>query len=159
MAIRLARILRRLLPVALTGGPPGPYGVQAAIAALHDEATDLATTDWPQIVALYEVMLALDPSPVIALNRAAAVAMRDCPEAALALLDELTDEERLRGATPLPRRPADLLQRLGRLAEAAAAYRRALDLAGTEPEQAHLRRRIGETESPAPNGPNRAMDP
>ncbi len=80
--------------------------------------------------------------------------MRDGPEAALALLDELTDEERLRGATP-----ADLLQRLGRLAEAAAAYRRALDLAGTEPERAHLRRRIGETESPAPNGPNRAMDP
>ncbi|MEU6408598.1 sigma-70 family RNA polymerase sigma factor [Microbispora sp. NPDC046933] len=144
-----------LVPVALTGGPAGPYGVQAAIAALHDEAADLATTDWPQIVALYEVLLALDPSPVIALNRAAAVAMRDGPEAGLALLDELADEERLRGYHPYHAARADLLQRLGRLAEAAAAYRRALALAGTEPERAHLRRRLGTAESPTPNG---AMD-
>ncbi|MEV4456571.1 RNA polymerase sigma factor [Microbispora sp. NPDC049633] len=143
-----------LVPVALTGGPPGPYGVQAAIAALHDEAADLATTDWPQIVALYEVMLALDPSPVIALNRAAAVAMRDGPQAGLAMLDELAGEERLRGYHPYHAARAELLQRLGRLAEAAAAYRRALDLAGTEPERAHLRRRLGTTGSPAPNGPD-----
>lgn len=131
-----------LVLAALTGGPPGPYGVQAAIAALHDEAADLATTDWPQVVALYDVLLALMPSPVVAVNRAAAVAMRDGPEAGLALLDELAGEPRLRGHHPYPAARADLLQRLGRFPEAAAAYREALGLAGTEPERAHLRRRL-----------------
>ncbi|ACZ87273.1 RNA polymerase sigma factor [Streptosporangium roseum] len=140
-----------LVPAALTGGPPGPYGVQAAIAALHDEAADLATTDWPQIVALYGVLLALAPSPVVALNRAAAVAMCDGPEAGLALLDSLAGEERLRGHHPYPAARADLLQRLGRLPEAAAAYREALALAGTEPERAHLRRRL---EAVEPSGPD-----
>ncbi|MDA0636616.1 RNA polymerase sigma factor [Nonomuraea sp. MCN248] len=132
----------RLVPVALGGGPPGPYGVQAAIAALHDEAADVATTDWPQIVALYDLLLALTPSPVVELNRAAAVALRDGPEAGLALLDELAGEPRLRAYAPYPTARADLLQRLGRLPEAAAAYREALGLAGTEPERAHLRRRL-----------------
>ena len=127
---------------ALTGGPPGPYGVQAAIAALHDEAADVASTDWPQIVALYDVLLELAPSPVVALNRAAAVAMRDGPEAGLALLDELADEPRLRGYHPYPAARADLLRRLGRYDEAAAAYRDALTLAGTEPERAHLLRQL-----------------
>jgi RNA polymerase sigma-70 factor (ECF subfamily) len=140
-----------LVPPALTGGPPGPYGVQAAIAALHDEATDLTTTDWPQIVALYDVLLTLTPSPVVALNRAAAVAMRDGPEAGLALLDDLAGEERLRGHHPYPAARADLLQRLGRLPEAAAAYRQALDLAGTEPERAHLRRRLEAVEQAGPD--------
>ncbi|GAA2889335.1 RNA polymerase sigma factor [Streptosporangium fragile] len=143
---------RGLVPVALTGGPPGPYGVQAAIAALHDEAADLATTDWPQIVALYDVLLALAPSPVVALNRAAAVAMRDGPEAGLALLDELAGEPRLRGYHPYPAARADLLHRLGRRHEAAAAYREALDLAGTEPERAHLRRRLNAVETSGPDG-------
>lgn len=131
-----------LAAVALTGGPPGPYGVQAAIAALHDEAADLASTDWPQIVALYDVLFALTPSPVVATNRAAAVAMRDDPEAGLALLDELADEPLLRAYGPYHVARADLLHRLGRHPEAAAAYRTALDLAGTEPERAHLRRRL-----------------
>ncbi|MCG5217759.1 RNA polymerase sigma factor [Streptosporangium sp. KLBMP 9127] len=131
-----------LVSVALTGGPPGPYGVQAAIAALHDEAATLATTDWPQIVALYEVLLAIAPSPVIALNRAAAVAMRDGPQAGLALLDELADEPLLRGYHPYPAARADLLHRLGRHTEAASVYREALNLAGTEPERALLRRRL-----------------
>ncbi|MGA4838067.1 RNA polymerase sigma factor [Streptomyces sp. G45] len=131
-----------LVPAALTGGPPGPYGVQAAIAALHAEAPDLAATDWPQIVALYDVLGALAPSPVVALNRAVAVAMRDGPRAGLALLDGLADEPRLRGYGPFEVARADLLHRLGRTAEAAAAYRRALDLAGTEPERAHLRGRL-----------------
>ncbi|WP_216204486.1 RNA polymerase sigma factor [Amycolatopsis aidingensis] len=138
----------RLMPVALTGGPPGPYGVQAAIAALHDEAADLASTDWPQVVALYDVLLALDPSPVVALNRAAAVAMRDGPEAGLALLEELSGEPRLRGYSPYPTARADLLSRLGRNAEAAAAYREAIELAGTEPERAHLRRRLAALDQP-----------
>ncbi|MGN9795897.1 RNA polymerase sigma factor [Streptomyces sp. OZ13] len=140
-----------LVPPALAGGPPGPYGVQAAIAALHDEAADLTTTDWPQIVALYDVLLTLTPSPVVALNRAAAVAMRDGPEAGLALLDDLADDERLRGHHPYPAARADLLQRLGRLPEAAAAYRQALELAGTEPERAHLRRRLDAVEQAGPD--------
>ncbi|WP_431906744.1 RNA polymerase sigma factor [Nonomuraea jabiensis] len=135
-----------LVVTALSGGPPGVYGVQAAIAALHDEAADLATTDWPQVVALYDVLLALDPSPVVALNRAAAVAMRDGPEAGLALLDELAGEPRLRGYHPYLVARADLLHRLGRLPEAAAAYRAALEVAGSEPERVHLRRRLAAVE-------------
>ncbi|MEU4427612.1 RNA polymerase sigma factor [Actinoplanes sp. NPDC024001] len=132
-----------LVVVALTGGPPGPYGVQAAIAALHDEAPDFASTDWPQIVALYDVLLALTPSPVVELNRAAAVAMRDGPQAGLDLLDRLAGEPLLRGHHPYAAARADLLDRLGRRDEAAAAYRQALELAGTEPERALLRRRLG----------------
>ena len=131
-----------LVSVALTGGPPCEYGVQAAIAALHDEAADLATTDWPQIVALYDVLLTLAPSPVVALNRAAAIAMRDGPLAGLALLDELADEPLLRGYYPFAVARADLLHRLGRDGEAASAYRQAIELAGTEPERALLRRKL-----------------
>ncbi|WP_018656329.1 RNA polymerase sigma factor [Actinomadura flavalba] len=137
---------RALVVAALTGGPPGPYGVEAAIAAVHDEAPDLAATDWPQIVALYDVLLTLTPSPVVALNRAVAVAMRDGPAAGLALLDELADEPRLRGHHPYAAARADLLCRLGRTAEAAQAYREALALAGTEPERAHLRRELAAVE-------------
>ncbi|MFC4604270.1 RNA polymerase sigma factor [Rhodococcus kronopolitis] len=142
-----------LVLVALTGGPPGPYGVQAAIAALHDEATGVAGTDWPQVVALYDVLLTLTPSPVVALNRAVAVAMRDGPQAGLTLLDDLADEPRLREHHPYPAARADLLRRLGRFAEAAAAYRRALELVRTAPERAHLRRRLDEVEATGPDGP------
>ncbi|XBP96639.1 DUF6596 domain-containing protein [Micromonospora sp. CCTCC AA 2012012] len=138
---------RGLVVAALTGGPPGVYAVQGAIAALHDEAADVATTDWPQVVALYDVLLALAPSPVVALNRAVAVAMRDGPEAGLALLDELAAEPRLRGHHPYPAARAELLRRLGRLPEAAAAYRLALDLAGTEAERAHLRRSLASVQA------------
>ncbi|WP_027499947.1 RNA polymerase sigma factor [Rhodococcus sp. UNC363MFTsu5.1] len=135
-----------LVVVALTGGPPGVYGVQAAIAALHDEAADVASTDWPQVVALYDVLLALAPSPVVALNRAVAVAMRDGPEAGLTLLDGLAGEPRLRGYHPFAVARADLLQRLGRYPEAAAAYRAALETVGTDSEREHLRRRLDEVE-------------
>jgi len=135
-----------LVLIALTGGPPGAYGVQAAIAALHDEAPDVAGTDWPQIVSLYDVLLRIVPSPVVALNRAVAVAMRDGPEAGLALLDGLADEPRLRAHHPYEAARAELLIRLGRSLEAAEAYRRALGLAGTEPEREYLRRRLGEAE-------------
>lgn len=134
---------RTLVVEALTGGPAGPYGVQAAIAALHDEAADVEATDWPQIVALYDVLLTLTPSPVVALNRAVAVAMRDGPEAGLALLDALAGEPRLRAYHPYPAARGDLLSRLGRREEADAAYREALDLAGAEPERAALRRKLG----------------
>jgi RNA polymerase sigma-70 factor (ECF subfamily) len=136
-----------LVLVALTGGPPGPYGVQAAIAALHDEAAELPGTDWPQIVALYDVLGQLTPSPIVALNRAVAVAMRDGPEAGLAQLDELAADPRLRHYQPYPAARADLLGRLGRSTEAAVAYRQALDLVGTEPEREHLQRRLSALES------------
>ncbi|WP_434091571.1 RNA polymerase sigma factor [Streptomyces anulatus] len=135
---------RALVVRALTGGPAGPYGVQAAIAALHDEAADVAATDWPQIVALYDVLLTLTPSPVVELNRAVAVAMRDGPGAGLALLDALAGEPRLRAYPPYAVARGDLLGRLGRDGEAAAAYREALELTGTEPERAALRRKLGE---------------
>ncbi|HYN96799.1 MAG TPA: DUF6596 domain-containing protein [Pilimelia sp.] len=141
-----------LVRVALTGGPPGPYGVQAAIAALHNEAADVATTDWPQIVALYDVLLALAPSPVVAVNRAAALAMRDGPRAGLALLDELAGEPLLDGYHPYWVARAHLLHRADQPTEAAAAYRRALDLAGTEPERDLMRRQLAAVEQPDPAG-------
>ncbi|WP_460442739.1 RNA polymerase sigma factor [Amycolatopsis stemonae] len=137
-----------LVPVALTGGPPGPYGVQAAIAALHDDAPDVSRTDWPQIVGLYDVLRGLAPSPVVELNRAVAVAMRDGPSAGLVLLDALADEPRLREYSPFPAARGDLLARLGRFTDAAQAYRDALTLARTEPERAHLRRRLTECREP-----------
>jgi RNA polymerase sigma-70 factor (ECF subfamily) len=137
-----------LVPLALTGGPPGPYGVQAAIATLHNEAADVTTTDWPQIVALYDVLLALTRSPIVAVNRAVAVAMRDGPEAGLALLDEMAGEALLHGYHPYTVAQADLLHRAGRHAEAAVAYRKALDLAGTAPERDLLRRRLRVLEQP-----------
>jgi RNA polymerase sigma-70 factor (ECF subfamily) len=134
-----------LTELALTGGH-GPYGVQAAINALHDQAEDFTSTDWPQIVALYDVLDGLAPSPVVALNRAAAVAMRDGPVAGLALLDELAGEPRLRDYHPFRAARADLLHRLGRCEEAAQAYREAIALAGTESEQDFLRRRLSVVE-------------
>jgi len=133
---------RSLVVSALTGGPAGPYAVQAAIAAVHDEATSFATTDWPQIVALYDVLSGLDPSPVIALNRAAAVAFRDGPEVALDLLDSLASEPRLRDYHPYALARADLLHRLDRRTEAIAAYKQALQLAGSDPERMHIHARL-----------------
>jgi RNA polymerase sigma-70 factor, ECF subfamily len=137
---------RRLVVEALSGPRPGPYGLQAAIAALHDEAADVATTDWPQVVALYDVLAEVAPSPLVRLNRAVAVAMRDGPAAGLALLEELAADDRLRGYHLFPAARADLLRRLGRAADAAVAYREALELVGNEPERAYLRRRLAEVE-------------
>ena len=133
---------QRLVVPALTGQGVGPHAVQAAIAALHDEAPDVASTDWPQIVALYDVLLALTPSPLVALNRAVAVAIADGPAAGLALLDELADAPELRGYHLLPAGRAELLARLGRPDEAAAAYRAALALVTNDTERAHLDRRM-----------------
>jgi RNA polymerase sigma-70 factor, ECF subfamily len=135
---------RRLVVTALTGGSPGPYALQAAIAAVHDEAATLATTDWPQVVALYDVLRTVAPSPLVDLNRAVAVSMVDGPVAGLVLLDELTADRRLTGYHLLPAARADLLRKLGRRAEAADAYRQALDLVGNEPERAFLQRRLDE---------------
>ena len=139
---------RRLVIGALTGGPPGPYALQAAIAAVHDEAVTVATTDWPQIVALYDVLRTVAPSPLVELNHAVAVAMADGPAAGLALLDALAADRRLAGYHLLPAARGDLLRRLGRTAEAADAYRQALDLAGNGPERAFLSRRLRETGTP-----------
>ncbi|GAB3964389.1 DUF6596 domain-containing protein [Plantactinospora veratri] len=139
---------RRLVPGALTNRP-GPYAVQAAIAALHSEAADVAGTDWPQVVALYDVLARLAPSPLVELNRAVAVAFRDGPAAGLRLLDALDEQGRLAGYHLLPAARADLLRRLGRAGEAAAAYRQALDLVGNEPERAFLRRRLAEVAAEA----------
>jgi RNA polymerase sigma-70 factor (ECF subfamily) len=130
-----------LVERALASRRFGPYTLQAAIAAVHAEAQSAATTDWAQIVALYDVLLGLDASPVIALNRAVAVAMRDGPESGLALIDgikELGNYHLTHAAR------ADLLRRLGRAKEAREAYQRALKLAQQEPERRFLERRIAE---------------
>ncbi|MFC4947001.1 RNA polymerase sigma factor [Pseudonocardia sp. GCM10023141] len=137
---------RALVVEALTGGRPGPYALQAAIAAVHDEAADVTTTDWPQVVALYDVLAQVAPSPLVALNRAVAVAMRDGPVAGLVELDALVADERLAGYHLLPAARADLLRRLERPAEAAAAYREALAMVGNRPERAFLLRRLAEVE-------------
>jgi RNA polymerase sigma-70 factor (ECF subfamily) len=135
---------RRMVVEALSGGRPGPYAIQAAIAAVHDEAANVATTDWPQVVALYDVLRTIAPSPLVDLNRAVAVAMVHGPEAGLELLDELAADRRLAGYHLLPAARADLLRRLGRAEEAAAAYREALALVGNEPERRYLKRRLAD---------------
>ncbi len=132
---------RGLVVAALCGPSSGPYALQAAIAALHDEAADVASTDWPQVVALYDVLARVSPSPVVELNRAVAVAMRDGPQAGLQALDAL-DADALRDYHPLPAARADLLRRAGRTAEAATAYRAALELVRNERERAFLRGRL-----------------
>jgi RNA polymerase sigma-70 factor (ECF subfamily) len=125
----------------------GPYTLQAAIAAVHAEAGTAEETDWAQIVGLYDVLLRADPSPVVELNRAAAVAMRDGPAAGLARVDALLARGELAGYHLAHSARADLLRRLGRTADARAAYERALELAKQEPERRFLERRIGEMES------------
>ena len=131
---------------ALRSGP-GPYSVQAAIAAVHAQAASAIITDWPQIVALYDVLLRMQPSPVIELNRAAAVAMSEGCEAGLRLLDELEERAELRGYYLLPAARADMLRRLGEWSAAADAYRTALALASQEAEQRFLTRRLAEMEA------------
>ena len=134
---------RDLAVTALREPGWGPYAIQAAIAAVHAEAADVATTDWPQVVALYDVLAQLSPSPVVQLNRAVAVAMRDGPQAGLAALDTL-ETGPLRGYHLLPAARADLLRKLGHTTEAATAYQAALELATNERERTYLRRRLAE---------------
>jgi RNA polymerase sigma-70 factor (ECF subfamily) len=123
-------------------GAPSPYAVQAAIAALHAQAGSYAETDWRQIAGLYDVLLRLQPSPVIALNHAAAVSMVDGPQVALNLVDSLAAREKLNGYHLLPAVRADLLVKLDRNGEARAAYREAITLAMLEPERRWLQRRL-----------------
>jgi RNA polymerase sigma-70 factor, ECF subfamily len=130
---------RALVVSALTGGSPGPYALQAAIAAVHDEAATVETTDWTQIVGLYDVLRQTAPSPVVELNRAVAVAMVRGPVAGLEILDDLAgaglDQYHLLHAAR-----GRLLDQLGRYREAASAYRSALEFVGNDPERAFLTR-------------------
>ncbi|WP_246267835.1 RNA polymerase sigma factor [Nonomuraea typhae] len=128
----------RLIIGALTAGPPGRFTLQAAIAALHAQAPSYAETDWPQILILYGELLRIWPSPVVALNRAVALAVVEGPAAALEVVEELEREGRLAGYRYLPATKADLLHRLGRDAEAVEAYRAALALSGNAAEQEFL---------------------
>jgi RNA polymerase sigma-70 factor (ECF subfamily) len=122
----------------------GPYTLQAAIAAVHARASEAGATDWAQIVALYDALLLADPSPVIELNRAVAVAMRDGPETGLAIIDSILERGELSGYHLAHSARADLCRRLGRWAEARAAYERALALTRQEPERRFLARRLAE---------------
>ena len=133
-----------LVERALSSRRVGPYGLQAAVAAVHAEAPDAAATDWPQIVALYDVLLRVDPSPIVELNRAAAIAMRDGPAAGLALIDAILGRGELVKYLHAHAARADLLRRLGRTDEALAAYERAAALATQGAEQRFLARRIAE---------------
>jgi len=126
------------------GQPPGSYSLQAAIAAIHAQAPTAAATDWRQITALYGVLARVHPSPVVELNRAVAVAMSLGPERGLALVDELDRRGELAEYHLLPVARAELLRRLGRPAEAAASYRRALALVSNEAERRHLGKRLRE---------------
>jgi RNA polymerase sigma-70 factor (ECF subfamily) len=122
----------------------GPYTLQAAISAVHAEAPTAAATDWAQFVGLYDVLLRADPSPVVELNRAVAVAMRDGPAAGLALIDALLAKGALAEYHLAHSARAELCRRLGRTADARASYERALALARQEPQRRFLERRLRE---------------
>jgi RNA polymerase sigma-70 factor (ECF subfamily) len=130
---------------------PGPYELQAAVAATHAQAPTPADTDWREIAMLYERLREISPSPVVLLNRAVAVAMADGPAAGLALVDELEQSGALSDYYLLPATRADLLRRLSRDHEAAATYRQALELAPTDAERRFLRRRLAEVSERDPD--------
>jgi RNA polymerase sigma-70 factor (ECF subfamily) len=127
---------------------PGPYRIQAQMAACHLRAAQPEETDWAAIARLYAELAALAPSPVVELNRAVAVGMADGPAAGLAIADDLAASGQLTGYHLLPAVRADLLRRLDRPAEAAQAYRAAIDQVGTEPERHYLKRRLAEITGP-----------
>jgi RNA polymerase sigma-70 factor (ECF subfamily) len=133
-----------LVARALASRRFGSYTLQAAIAAVHAAAASAADTDWAEIVGLYDLLLAAEPSPVIELNRAVAVAMRDGPEAGLALVDAILVRGELQDYRLAHAARADLCRRLGRTAEARSAYQRALALTRQEPERRFLERRLRE---------------
>jgi RNA polymerase sigma-70 factor (ECF subfamily) len=124
----------------------GPYTIQAAIVAVHSEASTAAQTDWAQIVGLYNRLMQLEPNPVVALNRAVAIAMRDGPEAGLALIAPMLTTAPLAGYHLTHAAHADLCRRAGHLQDAKTSYQRALELARQEPERRFLRRRLDELE-------------
>jgi RNA polymerase sigma-70 factor, ECF subfamily len=133
-----------LVEKALSSRRIGPYSLQAGIAAVHAEARDATVTDWGQIVGLYNVLLQADPSPVVALNRAAAIAMRDGPEEGLKIIDAITAHGELDDYYLTHAARGDLYKRLGRVSDAVAAYRRTLELVTQEPERRFVIRRLRE---------------
>jgi RNA polymerase sigma-70 factor (ECF subfamily) len=130
---------------ALRMGRPGPYQLQAAIAALHTEAASAGETDWPQIAELYRLLACASPSPVVELNRAAAVAMAEGPARGLELIERPELADALDGYVWLHAARADLLRRLGRRSEASEAYSRALELTVNRAERTYLEARLAET--------------
>ena len=128
----------------MRSGRIGPYTVQAAIAALHAEAPSAVATDWAQITGLYDVLVRIEPTPIVELNRAVAVAMRDGADAGLALMDGILARGELDAYHLAHAARADLLARLGRREEAVVAYERARGLATLEPERRFLERRLAE---------------
>ncbi|MDJ0347576.1 sigma factor [Streptomyces sp. H10-C2] len=143
---------RKLVITALQAQPPGPYALQAAIAAVHADAPSSGMTDWPQITALYGLLARAAPSPMVELNRAIAVAMADGPAAGLRLLDQLQESGQLAESHLLPAARADLLRRLGRTSEAIPAYDRALALVGNDTERDYLTRRRDQLTPPPKRG-------
>jgi RNA polymerase sigma-70 factor (ECF subfamily) len=133
-----------LVERALVSRRVGPYTLQAAIAAVHAEAPNALDTDWAQIVGLYDVLMRLDPSPVVELNRAVAVAMRDGPETGLTLIDRILERGELGDYGLAHAARADLCRRLGRRTDAQSSYRKALDLTRQEPDRRFLERRLAE---------------
>jgi RNA polymerase sigma-70 factor (ECF subfamily) len=134
----------RLVERALTSRRFGPYTLQAAIAAIHADAASADATDWSEIVGLYDVLLRADPSPVVELNRAVAVAMHDGPAAGLVLVDAILARGELQDYRLAHATRADLCRRLGETAQARASYQRALALTRQEPERRFLERRLAE---------------
>ncbi len=133
-----------LMQGALASRRFGPYTLQAAIAAAHAQAATAADTDWARIAATYDLLLGIEPSPVIELNRAAAIAMRDGPAAGLALIDAILARGELLDYQPAHAAHADLCRRLGRAGDARKSYRRALELTEQEPARRYLERRLAE---------------
>jgi len=136
-----------LVERALSFRRPGPYTLQAVIAAVHAQASDSATTDWAQIAGVYDVLLRIDPSPVVELNRAVAIAMRDGPHAGLAIIDRILARRELTDYHLAHTARADLCRRLGRTADAVSAYERALALTTQAPQRRFIERRLAELRS------------
>ena len=139
----------RLVEKALLAKPPGAYALQAAIAAVHAEAPTAAATDWAQVIGIYDLLMQVDPSPVVELNRAVAVAEKDGPARGLAIVDSILNRGDLAEYHLAHSARADLCRRLGRLDKARAAYERALSLAKLEPERRFLERQIEKLGPPA----------
>jgi RNA polymerase sigma-70 factor (ECF subfamily) len=131
-----------LVTRALSTQRIGPYSIQAAIAAVHAEATEADKTDWAEIVGLYDVLTRIEPSPIVELNRAVAVAMRDGPLAGLALIEDILNRGELTEYHLAHAARADMCRRLGQHAEARAFYKRALALTKQEPERRFLEQRL-----------------
>jgi RNA polymerase sigma-70 factor, ECF subfamily len=142
-----------LVERAMRSRPIGPYTLQGAIAAVHAEAANAADTDWSEIVGLYDVLMRIDPSPVVELNRAAAIAMRDGPEAGLRLIDQLLVRGELPEYPLIHSARAELCRKLGRMADATASYDRALALTTQEPQRRFLERRLADTRKQAAVAP------